>query len=166
MSFRGRESGVRVSVIGGSAIDDTTRECAVRVGRLLGERGHTVVCGGLGGVMEAACEGASKAGAETIGILPGENRGAANEWVTTPIATGLGNARNVLVVLNGDAVIVIDGAAGTLSEIGHALDVGRPVAGLDTHDIDDGGFEAVATPEEAVESVERASSRCPGSNTD
>ena len=167
---------MRVSVIGSSSIDDETRAQAREVGRLLGERGHTVVCGGLGGVMAAACRGArepeqsggsSRASgdgsaasgehdAETIGILPTTRRADANEWVTTPIATGLGNARNPLVVLNGDAVIAIDGAAGTLSELGHALDHGRPVAGLDTHDVDLDGFRAVETPREAVDYVESA----------
>jgi uncharacterized protein (TIGR00725 family) len=150
---------MRVAVIGGSTIDERTRELAVRVGRLLGERGHDIACGGLGGVMEAACKGAAEAGSETIGILPGTDIAAANEWVTTPIATGLGSARNVLVVRNGAAVIAIDGATGTLSEIGHALDLGRPVAGLDTHNIDLAGFEAVATPEAAVDHVERAADR-------
>ena len=147
---------MRVSVIGGSSIDDETRAQAREVGRLLGERGHTVVCGGRGGVMEAACRGARERDAETIGILPGERRSVANDWVTTPIATGLGNARNLLVVLNGDAVIAVDGAAGTLSELGHALDFGRPVAGLDTHDIDLDGFRAVETPRAAVDYVESA----------
>ena len=147
---------MRVSVIGGSRIDDGTDEVARTVGELLAERGHTLVCGGLGGTMEAACRGAREADGETIGILPGEDRRAANRWVTTPIATGLGNARNVLVVLNGDAVIAIDGAAGTLSELGHALDYRRPIAGLDTHPIELDGYEAVETPEEAVRFVERA----------
>ena len=163
---------MRVSVIGGSSIDDETRAQAREVGRLLGERGHTVVCGGLGGVMAAACRGAREHDAETIGLLPAgravdrretaerasgnaaSRRADANEWVTTPIATGLGNARNPLVVLNGDAVIAIDGAAGTLSELGHALDHGRPVAGLDTHHVGLEGFRAVETPAEAVEYVE------------
>lgn len=149
---------MRVAVIGGSKIDEATYDTATEVGRLLGERGHTLVCGGLGGVMEAVCRGVTDAAAdpETIGILPGETRSAANTWVTTPIATGLGNARNVLVVCNGDAVIAIDGAAGTLSEIGHALDFGRPVAGLGTHEIELDGFEAVETPSNAVHYVERA----------
>ena len=160
------------------------------MGRLLGERGHTVVCGGLGGVMAAACRGAREHDAETIGLLPAgravdrretaerasgnaagravdrretaerasgnaaSRRADANEWVTTPIATGLGNARNPLVVLNGDAVIAIDGAAGTLSELGHALDYHRPVAGLDTHGVDLEGFRAVESPRAAVEFVE------------
>jgi uncharacterized protein (TIGR00725 family) len=147
---------MRVSVIGGSSIDDETAEVAREVGRLLGERGHTLVCGGLGGVMAPACEGGSEHDAETIGILPTDRRADANEWVTTPIATGLGNARNPLVVLNGDAVIAIDGAAGTLSELGHALDHGRPVAGLDTHAVDLDGFRAVETPRDAVDYVESA----------
>ena len=146
---------MRIAVIGGSKAGEQTYERGVEVGRLLGERDHTVVCGGLGGVMEAVCKGARGAGAETIGILPGEARRAANDWVTTPIATGLGNARNVVVVCNGDAGIAIDGSTGTLSEIGHALDFGRPVAGLDTHEIDDERFEPVATPREAIEHVER-----------
>jgi len=146
---------MRVSVIGGSSIDDGTADRAHEVGRILGERDHTVVCGGLGGAMAAVCRGAREAGGHTIGILPGESRVAANEHVETAIATGLGNARNVLVVLNGDAIVAIDGAAGTLSELGHALDFGRPVAGLDTHDIALRGFEAVDTPQEAVESIER-----------
>jgi uncharacterized protein (TIGR00725 family) len=150
---------MRVAVIGGSTVDERTYERAVEVGRLLGERGHTVVCGGLGGVMEAVCKGADGAGGETIGILPGGRLEDANEWVTTPIATGLGSARNVLVVRNGAAVIAVDGATGTLSEIGHALDLGRPVAGLDTHEIELSGFEAVATPEAAVDYVERAADR-------
>ena len=144
---------MRVSVIGGSSIDDETAEVAREVGRLLGERGHTLVCGGLGGVMAPACEGGSEYDVETIGILPTDRRADANEWVTTPIATGLGNARNPLVVLNGDAVIAIDGAAGTLSELGHALDHGRPVAGLDTHDVDLDGVRAVGTPRAAVDYV-------------
>lgn len=147
---------MRISIIGGSRIDDETYAVAREVGRLLGERGHTVVCGGLGGTMEAVCRGARTADAETIGILPGEDSTAANEWVTTPIATGIGNARNVMVILNGAAVIAIDGAAGTLSELGHALDFHRPIAGLGTHPIELDGFAAVETPTEAVEYVESA----------
>src|SRR6056297_1460786 len=115
---------MRVTVIGGGTVTEAEAETAEEVGRLLGERGHTVVCGGLGGVMEAACAGAAEAGGETIGILPGEDPGAANQYVSTPIATGMGNARNVLVVLNGEATIAVSGSTGTLSEIGHALDFG------------------------------------------
>lgn len=145
---------MRVSVIGGATVNDQQYQQARRVGELLGERGHELVCGGRTGVMAAACAGASDAGGHTIGILPGTDRGAANEHVDTAIATGIGNARNVLVVLNGDAVIAVDGSSGTLSEIGHALDAGLPVAGLNTHRID--GIKHVDTPEAAVEYVESA----------
>ncbi len=145
---------MHVSVIGGSSVEEETYQTAREVGRLLGEAGHTVVCGGRGGVMEAACRGARERDAETVGILPGERRGVANDWVTTPVVTGMGNARNLMVVLNGDGVVAVDGATGTLSELGHALDCGRPVAGIDTHDVALEGFEAVDTPREAVDYVE------------
>jgi len=145
---------MRISVIGGGTVTDDQYRQARRVGELLGERGHELVCGGRTGVMEAACAGASEAGGHTIGILPGEDRAAANGYVETTIATGLGNARNVLVVMNGDAVIAVDGSTGTLSELGHALDMGRPVAGLETHAVD--GVEHVETPVAAVDYVESA----------
>ena len=145
---------MRVSVIGGGSIDEAVAEVAAAVGRRLAERDHTVVCGGLGGVMAAACRGAAEAGGETIGILPGTDPAAANPHVGTTVVTGLGSARNVLVVLNGAAAIAVAGSTGTLSEIGHALDHGRPVAGLDTHAVP--GVEAVATPAEAVAYVEAA----------
>ena len=144
---------MRVSVIGRNTVTGAEHEQARAVGRLLGERGHAVVCGGLSGVMEAVCRGASETWGRTIGVLPGEDRRTANAYVDTAIATGMGNARNALVILNGDAAIAIDGATGTLSEIGLALDYGRPVAGLNTHDV--AGVEAVGTPATAVEYVER-----------
>jgi len=151
---------MRVSVIGGSTVTDEQYQQAREVGKQLGEQGHDVVCGGLTGVMEAACRGAHEAGGHTVGILPGERTAAANDYVQTAIATGLGNARNVLVVLNGAAVIAVDGGTGTLSELGHALDMDRPVAGLGTHRLDGaaGGdaIEHVDTPAEAVEYVESA----------
>lgn len=144
---------MRVSVIGGSTTTDEEYDLAVALGRELGSRGHEVVCGGLTGVMEGVARGMSEtAEGRTIGILPSEDRSAANPYVDTVIATGLGNARNVLVVLNGDAAIAVNGGTGTLSEIAHALDMGRPVAGLDTHDVD-GVFQA-QTPEAAIEYVE------------
>lgn len=145
---------MRVSVIGGSTVSTAEYERAVAVGRLLAERGHTVVCGGLGGVMRGVCEGASDAGGRTVGILPGEDRTAANEFVDVAVATGLGHARNALVVLNGDAVVAIDGGPGTLSELGLAAVYDRPAAGLGTHDVT--GVETVDSPSAAVEYVERA----------
>jgi uncharacterized protein (TIGR00725 family) len=147
---------MRVSVIGGGRVSGEEAATAERLGRELADRGHEVVCGGLGGVMAAACRGASEAGGSTIGILPTERRADANDYVDTAVATGMGNARNVLVVMNGDAVIAVDGGTGTLSELGHALDFDKPVAGIGTHRIDGvEGIEHVETPEAAVESVER-----------
>jgi uncharacterized protein (TIGR00725 family) len=148
---------MRVSVIGGSSVDEETYNRARTVGELLGERGHEVVCGGRGGVMEAVCRGAHETGGHSIGILPGRRRDDANDYVDTSIATDIGNARNALVVLNGDAAIAIDGGPGTLSELGLALDYGRPVAGLDTHSIDGAdGIEHVESAARAVDYVEGA----------
>ncbi|WP_200530551.1 TIGR00725 family protein [Halorubrum sp. LN27] len=145
---------MRVSVIGGSSVPPETAAVAEELGKRLADRGHTVVCGGLGGVMEAVCRGAASAGGETIGILPTDRRADANPHVTVPIATGMGHARNALVVMNGDAAVAIDGGPGTLSEIGMALAHGRAVAGLDTHDAD--GVEPVDSPAAAVAFVEDA----------
>ncbi len=147
-------TGMRISVIGGSAVSTATYEQAKTVGQHLGERGHTVVCGGLGGVMEAVCRGATDAGGRTIGILPSADPADANAYVDVPIATGLGDARNALVALNGAGVIAIDGAYGTLSEIALSLNADRPVVGLDTHAIV--GVEPVDTPQAAVDAVEIA----------
>lgn len=145
---------MRISVIGGSEVDEDVASVAEAIGREIATREHTLICGGLGGVMTAACRGAREAEGETIGILPGTDPGEANPHVETAIVTGLGDARNALVPLNGDAVIAIDGAAGTLSEIGHARIHGRPVAGIGTFDIP--GVEAVDTPEAALDYVEAA----------
>ena len=146
---------MRVSVIGsGSALTAETAADAETVGRLLANRGHTVVCGGMGGVMDAVCRGATAAGGETIGILPVDDPAAANPHVTTPIATGMGHARNVLVPMNGAAVIAIAGSGGTLSELGFSHVYDRPVAGLASHELP--WVEPVETPKEAVEYVESA----------
>ena len=119
---------------------DASAEEAARaeaVGRLLGEAGAVVVCGGLGGVMEAAARGAAGAGGTVVGLLPGLDRGAANPHVTVTITTGLGEMRNALVVRAADAVVAVGGAYGTLSEIAFALRTGKPVVGLDTWALDD-----------------------------
>ena len=121
---------------------------AEEVGRLLARRGAVVVCGGLGGVMEAACRGASREGGTTVGVLPGLDRGAANPFVSVAVATGLGEVRNALVVRAADALIAVGGAYGTLSEIALALKAGKPVIGLGTWEID--GVERVEAPEAAV----------------
>jgi uncharacterized protein (TIGR00725 family) len=118
------------------------------VGRLLAERGAMVVCGGLGGTMEAACRGARAAGGTTLGLLPGLDRSDANEFVTVAVPTGLGEARNALVVRAADAVIALGGGYGTLSEIALALKAGKRVVGLGTWEIE--GVIAVDDVEAAV----------------
>ncbi len=131
---------------------------AAAVGRLLAERGCTVVCGGLYGVMEAACMGAKEAGGHTVGILRTYNRHDANPYVDIVLPTGLGDARNVLVATAGEGAIAIAGRLGTLSEIAVALKHGIPVVGLGTWNLDrnalfDRFLPAAQTPKEAVDMV-------------
>jgi uncharacterized protein (TIGR00725 family) len=125
-----------VAVVG--AGDATAAELALaeEVGARLVELGATVVTGGLGGVMEAACRGAKSRRGQTVGLLPGDDRSEANGWVDVAIATGLGELRNGLIVRTSDALVAIGGGAGTLSEIGFALKLGRPVIGLGTFAVD------------------------------
>jgi hypothetical protein len=130
---------------------------AETVGAELARRGAVVVCGGLGGVMEAACRGAKGAGGSTLGILPGDDRSAANEWVDVAVATGLGEARNVLVVRASDALVAVGGGYGTLSELALALKARRPVIGLDSWDIP--GVMGVASPEDAASAALEAIAR-------
>jgi uncharacterized protein (TIGR00725 family) len=137
-----------VAVVGPGEATAQQVGCAERVGRGLAEAGAIVVCGGLGGVMAAACRGASSAGGLTIGILPGDERAEANEWVTVAIPTGLGELRNGLVVRAADVAIAVGGAYGTLSEVALALRTGVPVIGLDSWEID--GVERLPSPEAAV----------------
>ncbi len=124
-----------ISVIGAGQCDEKTYALAKEVGGELAHRGATIVCGGLGGVMEAVCKGAKNGGGTTIGILPSANSRDANPYVDIPIITGMGEARNVIVVRSGRAVIAIGGEHGTLSEIAFALKFGIPVIGLGTWDI-------------------------------
>jgi len=137
-----------VAVIGAGACPDAVAARAREVGRRLAEAGYVVICGGLGGVMKAACQGATEAGGLTIGVLPGDSAEAANPHVTIPIVTGMGAARNVIVVRSAQAVIAVDGGPGTLSEIAHCLQFGVPVFGLGSWDIP--GVEQVDSPEGAV----------------
>jgi len=138
---------VQIAVIGSGAEHE---QRAAEVGRLLAERGATVVTGGRGEVMAAASRGAKSAGGTTIGIVPGESRAEANEWVDHVVVTGTGHARNLAVVASGDAVIAVGGRYGTLAEIGLALTLGRRVVVLEPGWEIDGTVRA-ATPEEAVE---------------
>ena len=138
---------VQIAVIGSGAEHE---ERAEEVGRLLAERGCTLVCGGRGEVMAAAARGAKSAGGTTIGILPGETRDDANEWIDHTVATGIGHARNLAVVASGDAVIAVGGRYGTLAEIGFALTLGRKVVVLEPGWEVDGALPA-RTPREAVD---------------
>jgi uncharacterized protein (TIGR00725 family) len=141
-----------VAVAGsGGAPPGAELEAAERVGQLLAERGAVVVCGALGGVMEAACRGAKGAGGVTLGILPGLDRGDANAHVDLAVATGLGEARNALVVRACDALIAVGGEWGTLSEIALALKAGKPVVGLGTWELPRPGVIAAPEPEAAVD---------------
>ena len=144
-----------ISVIGAANSDQETAGLAEEVGKLIAEKGAVLVCGGLGGVMTAVSKGAREAGGVTVGILPGTNRTEANPHLTIALATGLGYARNALVVQAGDAVIAVGGEFGTLSEIGFALQFGKPVIGLNTWELNRKGLKdsivAVKSPKEAVE---------------
>ncbi len=145
-----------VAVIGAGRCSAEVAALAESVGRELAQRGAVVVCGGLGGVMEAACRGAKSAGGVTVGILPGTARRDANPHVDIPIVTGMGEARNVLVVRSAQAVIAISGEYGTLSEIAHALKLGIPVVGLRTWQLAKDSLQReeiirAQTPQEAVE---------------
>jgi len=139
---------IRVAVIGGSRPGRQAADIAFEVGRLIARAGAVVVCGGLGGVMEAASRGAHAEGGLVIGILPGGSPADANAWVDVPVATGLGYTRNALVVMNADAVIAVDGEYGTLSEIAYGRIHGKRVVGIGTWDIK--GVEPAETPERAV----------------
>ena len=153
-----------IAVIGGGQCSKEEARQAEEVGRELARRGAILVCGGLGGIMRAACKGASSEGGTTVGILPGNSIQAANPYVQIPIVTGLGEARNVIVVKSAQAVIAIGGSYGTLSEIGHALKNGIPVIGLNTWSLSrnsrqDKSIIPAQSPSEAVDKALAASTK-------
>jgi uncharacterized protein (TIGR00725 family) len=131
-----------VGVVGPGQADPRLEAAAEEVGRLIAEAGAVVVCGGLGGVMAAACRGAAKAGGTSVGILPGSDRHEANRWVTVALPTGLGELRNGLVVRASDVLVAVGGGYGTLSEVALALKAGIPVVGLGTWSLIRPGGEA------------------------
>jgi uncharacterized protein (TIGR00725 family) len=148
---------LQIAVCGSSRPEDGADELAEEVGRLLAEAGATVVCGGLTGVMEAVARGAAGAGGVTVGIVPGSDVEAANEHCTHVVATGIGHARNVAVVASAAAAIAIGGQWGTLSEIGLARALGRPVVTLASWELQGAGpvrsapgVVAATNPREAV----------------
>ncbi len=147
---------MQIAVIGHGQATPVEQEAAYAAGRTIAGNGAVLVCGGLGGVMEAACRGAHEAGGTTVGILPGTEGG--NPYLDITIRTGLGHARNVLVVLSADAVIAVGGRHGTLSEIAIALKTGCPVYGIHTWDIE--GVISCSSPEDAVTQAVQAATRC------
>jgi uncharacterized protein (TIGR00725 family) len=142
-------AGRYVAVVGPGTATGETYGQAREVGRLVAGRGGIVVCGGLGGVMEAAARGATEAGGTAIGILPDEDRGRANGYMSFSVVTGVGQARNLAVVCSGDVVVAVGYGYGTLSEVGLALKEGRPVVSLGSWDLGD-HVTVAATPREAV----------------
>lgn len=150
-----------IAVVGPGSASVAQLEAAEEAGAAIAEAGAGLVCGGLGGVMEAACRGARSRGGLTLGLLPGKDREAANGWVIVAVPTGLGEARNALVVRAADAVVAIGGGWGTLSEIALALRTGVPVAGVGTWEATVGGAEPepgvvrVAGAREAVDEALR-----------
>ena len=121
-----------IGVIGAGQCDRDIYQLAIELGEEIARRGAVLVCGGLGGVMEAAAKGASSAGGLTVGILPGPSTNRANPHIRIPVATDMGQARNVIIAHTADGLVAVAGGAGTLSEIGHGLKIGKPVVGLQT----------------------------------
>jgi len=142
-----------VAVIGGNFCSREIAKVAYELGKRIGQRKHILVCGGLGGVMEAACRGAKDGGGLTVGILPGKDKSEANPFVDIPIVTSMSYARNAIITRTADVVIAVDGKYGTLSEIGLALGTGKKVVGINTWDIE--GIVSVGSVDEAMEEIEK-----------
>lgn len=140
----------RIGVIGGAKCTSQVAKVAEEIGKGIAERGGILLCGGLGGIMEAACRGAKSAGGFTVGILPGSKAKRANPWVDLPIVTNLGEARNIIIVRSSQALIALPGKYGTLSELSFALKFGCPVVGLSTWDVSP-LINKVRTPQKAVD---------------
>jgi len=146
-----------ITVIGGSAASRGELLAAEEVGREIARRGAVLVCGGLGGIMEAACRGAKSAGGLTVGILPGVDRRGANDFVDIPLPSGMGYARNILVAYSGDAVIAIGGKHGTLSEIAFASIKGTPVVSLGSWELDESRLPSpLVHAKDAKDAVDKA----------
>jgi uncharacterized protein (TIGR00725 family) len=141
-----------IGVIGGSVCNDEIYDFSYKVGQEIAKRDCILVCGGLKGVMEAACKGAKDAGGLTIGIIPGDDKKSANPYVDIPIVTSVGYARNFIIIHTADAFVAIDGRFGTLTEIGFALDRNKPIAGYKTWDIDDAILK-IDNPKDALDKL-------------
>lgn len=141
-----------IAVIGAGECDQRIYKMAEALGKELARNGFTIICGGLGGVMEGACKGAKEAGGLTIGVLPGEQVHDANPFVDVPIATGMGIGRNIVIVRTAQVVVAVDGSFGTLSELAFALQLNKPVVGLETWDVSE-KIVKTSTPVEAVNEI-------------
>ena len=144
----------QIGVIDAGQCSSRTSLLAEQVGREIAKAGAVLVCGGLGGVMEAAARGAQQEGGITVGILPGDSFEDANQFIQIPVITGLGHARNVLVVRSAQVLIAVKGGYGTLSEVALALKMGKPVIGLHSWDVSKKIIQ-VETPQEAVKKALR-----------
>lgn len=144
-----RQRSPHLAVVGAGSAEPGLSDLAYRTGRAVAKAGAVLLCGGLGGVMEGACRGAAEAGGVCVAILPGPDPHAANPWATLVVATGMGHARNAVIVQSAEAVIALPGSWGTLSEIALASKAGRPVVGLGAWG-DVSGVHPVESPEEAV----------------
>lgn len=150
-----------IAVVGAGVCCEAEAMLAERLGQLIAERGWHLVCGGGGGVMEAASRGASLAGGTVLGILPGNNNREGNRWLTIAVATGIGEARNAVIARTSDAVIAVGGEYGTLSEIALAAKMGKPVFGLQTWKLTPPGrglsrIIQADSPEDAVHKIRQA----------
>jgi len=134
-----------IAVIGAGECDSRILSLAETAGSALAQRNFTIICGGLGGVMEGVCRGAKSSGGLTIGILPGTDPAEANPYVDIPIATGMGIGRNIIIIRSAEAVLAINGSFGTLSEIAYAMQLGKPVVGIETWEVSENIIHAANT---------------------
>lgn len=149
---------LQIAVVGAGEAGDDIQNLAEAVGREVGAGGAVLICGGLGGVMAAACRGAKDAGGVTVGVLPGDRREDANPWVDVAVPTGMGEMRNALVVRTADVVVAVHGEYGTLVEIAYALKAGTPVVGIRTWELAtaDGPVDDIVVVADPVEAVSTA----------
>ena len=152
-----------IGVIGAGDCSEDICELAEKVGEWIAQAGAVLVCGGLGGVMEAAAKGAKKQGGITVGILPGVDKAQANPYIDFPVVTGLGEGRNLLVIRNSDVLIAFPGKFGTLSEIAFALKIGKPVVGLSTWNVSGEIIKATNAQEAVSMALDRAEALREGS---
>jgi len=147
-----------IAVIGSGENDPKNEKIAYELGKLIAQKGAILICGGLGGVMDAACKGASEAGGTCVGILPGGNRAGSSRYLTVALPTGVGEARNTIITRSADVVIAVGGEFGTLSEIAFALKAQKPVIGINTWHLfkDKQESKAIARAKDACEAIDLA----------